>query len=58
MEYANSLYLRDLAGQKEFKANIPKDLTLKINILTMKYRPVCDYSGCIVGFRWYEAKVP
>jgi hypothetical protein len=52
MEYANALYLKDKTGDLK-KVSIIPDLTRKINILTLKYRPKCSSSGCVVGFRWY-----
>jgi len=53
MEYANALYLKDKTGDLK-KVSIIPDLTRKINILTLKYRPKCNSSGCVVGFRWYQ----
>lgn len=31
-----------------------EDLMHKLNILTIKYRPKCSFSECLVGFRWYD----
>ena len=52
MEYANSLYLKSKEGYT--KVDILPDLRRKINILTLKFRPVCSSTGCVVGFKWYE----
>jgi len=32
---------------------VSEDLTRKLNLLTLKYRPKCAFSGNIVGFRWF-----
>ena len=52
MEYASSLYLKSSEGKK--KVEILPDLKRKINILTLKFRPICSSTGCVVGFKWFE----
>jgi hypothetical protein len=32
---------------------VSPELSLKLNLLTLKYRPKCAFSETIVGFRWY-----
>jgi hypothetical protein len=51
-EYKNNLYLHLDNGQK-LKAQADQNLIRKLNILTLSYRPICAFTGCKVGFRWY-----
>lgn len=39
MEYADCLYLKDNKTEKTQKVDLAPDLSRKLNILTMKYRP-------------------
>jgi hypothetical protein len=52
MEYSGALHLKTPQGCK--KVEIVHDLKRKVNILTLKDRPKCASSGCIVGFKWYQ----
>lgn len=52
MEYASSLYLK--SNDEKKKVDILPDLKRKINILTLKFRPICSSTGCVVGFKWFE----
>ena len=52
MEYANSLYLK--SNDEKKKVDILPDLKRKINILTLKFRPICSSTGSVVGFKWFE----
>ena len=58
MEYANSLYLQDTKSGQKQEVSVSKDLSKKLNILTLKYRPQCAFSQCLVGFRWFESSGP
>ena len=49
MEYADGLYLKE-TGEK---VEVDPELALKLNLVTLKYRPKCAFSETIVGFRWY-----
>ena len=49
MEYADCLYLKDTGD----KVEIDSELRQKMNLVTLKYRPKCAFSGAIVGFRWF-----
>jgi hypothetical protein len=51
MEYASGLYLKERDVLRPIE--ILPDIARKINILTLKERPMCGSTGCIVGFRWY-----
>jgi len=53
MEYANNLCLKDVNTGERKPAKVEPDLIRKLNLLTLKYRPKCAFSECVVGFRWY-----
>lgn len=54
LEYADCFYVQDASTGKNIqRANISEDLTRKLNLLTLKYRPQCAFNECFVGFRWF-----
>ena len=54
LEYTDNLYLTNSRNEKDFlKVSVSEDLTRKLNLLTLRYRPKCAFSGNIVGFRWF-----
>ena len=57
MEYANCLYLQDNDSGSKKEIGVSRDLARKLNILTLKNRPKCAFSDCVVGFRWYETEM-
>lgn len=53
-EYMDCFYLQDGGtGDNVQQASVSEDLTRKLNLLTLKYRPQCAFNECFVGFRWY-----
>ena len=55
LEYSDCFYVQDATtGQNIAKADISEDITRKLNLLTLKYRPQCAFNECFVGFRWYS----
>ena len=53
LEYSNNLYLMDTTSGEKNQASVCPDLMRKLNLLTLKNRPKCAFSECVVGFRWY-----
>lgn len=41
-------------GKKISEATPRQDLVDKVNLVTLKYRPLCNFSGAICGMRWFR----
>lgn len=58
LEYANNLYIQDSKTGQQWPAIPEEELMRKINLATLKYRPVCSFGESKVGFRWFVAEEP
>lgn len=55
LEYSDCFYVQDsVTGESIQKAEINEDIQRKLNLLTLKYRPICAFGKCFVGLRWYS----
>ncbi len=54
MEYADQLAVRQ--GEVAEPTTLDVDLARKLNLLTLKLRPTCAFSGCRVGYEWFRLK--
>ena len=52
-EYKNNLFLQNKQTGDKLKAEVDQSLVTKINLMTLKYRPTCQFSDCKVGYKWY-----
>ena len=54
-ELAANIFIQDSETQQTLsKAKPSEKLIRKLNIATLKYRPVCAFSGVKCGLRWFE----
>ena len=54
-EYKHNLFLKG-SNEFEMKAVVDDQIVGKLNLVTLKYRPICAFSECKVGFRWFESR--
>ena len=54
-EFTPNLYLKDQQSNLAVaKVEPTEDVVRKVNLATLKFRPLCAYSGAPCGMRWYR----
>ena len=54
-EFTQNLYLKDNeTGLAVSKAEATEDVVRKVNLATLKFRPLCAFSNAPCGMRWYR----